>query len=177
MVGTAVFRMVVSSDYMKKATATSHGNNRFTDSPEGVLGAVLVLELAGIILGTNSIAGLRILANDTVGICFPSVDISTGGGQPERHSVVIVGKSSIRPQSLPKDRGKFFCVRRLIEKFFRFKLPLVQQPRQLETLDDLLAQAAHYADFCMVQQREDGPHAFPDWRGRADDVRPGFVGG
>src|SRR5438034_1528627 len=29
-VGTAVFRIVVSSDSMKKATATSHGSNRFT---------------------------------------------------------------------------------------------------------------------------------------------------
>jgi len=34
MVGTAVFKMVVSRDSMKKATATSHGSNRFTDSPE-----------------------------------------------------------------------------------------------------------------------------------------------
>jgi hypothetical protein len=32
MVGTAVFRMVVSSDSMKKATATSHGSRRL---PEG----------------------------------------------------------------------------------------------------------------------------------------------
>ena len=28
MVGTAVFRIVVSSDSMKNATATSHGNSR-----------------------------------------------------------------------------------------------------------------------------------------------------
>src|SRR5437870_4318585 len=31
-VGTAVFRMVVSSASMKKATATSHGSSRLTDS-------------------------------------------------------------------------------------------------------------------------------------------------
>src|SRR5882672_8073279 len=31
-VGTAVFRMVVSSASMKKATATSHGSIRLTDS-------------------------------------------------------------------------------------------------------------------------------------------------
>ena len=29
--GTAVFRIVVSSDSMKKATATSHGNSRLLD--------------------------------------------------------------------------------------------------------------------------------------------------
>ena len=32
MVGTAVFRIVVSSDSMKKATATSHGNSRLLDA-------------------------------------------------------------------------------------------------------------------------------------------------
>ena len=31
MVGTAVFRIVVSSDSMKNATATSHGNSRLLD--------------------------------------------------------------------------------------------------------------------------------------------------
>ncbi len=31
-VGTAVFRMVVSSDSMKKATATSHGSSRLAAS-------------------------------------------------------------------------------------------------------------------------------------------------
>src|SRR5882724_8759829 len=46
MVGTAVFRIVVSSDSMKKATATSHGNTRFTDSlgdgaPAGILPALV----------------------------------------------------------------------------------------------------------------------------------------
>src|SRR5439155_12922397 len=50
MAGTAVFRIVVSSDSMKKATATSHGNNRFTDSPGAVGGTETALELAGIIL-------------------------------------------------------------------------------------------------------------------------------
>ena len=32
MVGTAVFRIVVSSASMKKATATSHGNNCFVET-------------------------------------------------------------------------------------------------------------------------------------------------
>ena len=32
IVGTAVFRIVVSSDSMKKATATSQGSSRFADS-------------------------------------------------------------------------------------------------------------------------------------------------
>ena len=34
MAGTAVFRIVVSSDSMKNATATSHGNNRLLDAPD-----------------------------------------------------------------------------------------------------------------------------------------------
>src|ERR1035438_2398735 len=66
MVGTAVFRMVVSSDSMKNATATSQGSNRFTDSPGGVEGGNSLLELAGIILVADSISGLRVFANDTV---------------------------------------------------------------------------------------------------------------
>src|SRR5580658_5561793 len=37
--GTAVFRMVVSSDSMKNATATSHGSRRFTDAAGPVLGS------------------------------------------------------------------------------------------------------------------------------------------
>ena len=48
----------------------------------------------------------------------------------------------------------------MIENFFRFKLPLVQQPRQLETLDDLLAQAAHYANFCMRNSGKMAPTLF-----------------
>src|SRR6266545_8218843 len=50
MAGTAVFRIVVSSDSMKKATATSHGNIRFTDAPGAAGGTATALELAGIIL-------------------------------------------------------------------------------------------------------------------------------
>jgi hypothetical protein len=50
------------------------------------------------------------------------------------------------------------------------------QPDKLETLDDLLVQAEHYAGFCMVQQRKDVAHAFSDWRSRAAHVRAGFVG-
>src|ERR1044071_8404600 len=50
MAGTAVFRIVVSSDSMKKATATSQGNNRFTDAPGAAGGTETELEWAGIIL-------------------------------------------------------------------------------------------------------------------------------
>src|SRR6266542_1527437 len=50
MAGTAVFRIVVSSDSMKKATATSHGNIRFTDAPGAAGGTETALEWAGIIL-------------------------------------------------------------------------------------------------------------------------------
>ena len=50
MAGTAVFRIEVSSDSMKKATATSHGNNRFTESRGAAGGPDTALGLAGIIL-------------------------------------------------------------------------------------------------------------------------------
>src|ERR1017187_5741765 len=36
----------------------------------------------------------------------------------------------------------------------------VQQPRQLETLDDLLAQATHYAEFCMRNSGKMSPTLF-----------------
>src|ERR1017187_9229887 len=36
----------------------------------------------------------------------------------------------------------------------------VQQPRQLETLDDLLAQATHYAEFCMRNSGKMAPTLF-----------------
>src|SRR5580692_8594683 len=36
IVGTAVFRIVVSSDSMKNATATSHGNSRLLDAPASI---------------------------------------------------------------------------------------------------------------------------------------------
>jgi hypothetical protein len=38
MVGTAVFRIVVSSDSMKNATATSHGTSRKVDALGGAEG-------------------------------------------------------------------------------------------------------------------------------------------
>jgi hypothetical protein len=63
MAGTAVLSTVVSSDSMKNATATSHGSNRFTDSPGAAGGAVAAFELAGIIFATRSIAGLGARAN------------------------------------------------------------------------------------------------------------------
>src|SRR5437899_1397829 len=48
MAGMAVFRIVVSSDSMKKATATSHGNNRFTESPGATRGSETAQVLARI---------------------------------------------------------------------------------------------------------------------------------
>jgi hypothetical protein len=36
MAGTAVFKMVVSRDSMKNATATSHGKRRLLDVPGGI---------------------------------------------------------------------------------------------------------------------------------------------
>jgi hypothetical protein len=55
------------------------------------------------------------------------------------------------------------------EKFLRPFLPLnfmsakimpLQPPRQLESLDDLLAQAAHYAWFCMSNSGKMSPTLF-----------------
>jgi len=38
--------------------------------------------------------------------------------------------------------------------------PVVQAPRQLKTLDDLLAQAVHYATFCMRNSGKMAPTLF-----------------
>jgi hypothetical protein len=57
-----VFRIVVSSDSMKNATATSHGNTRFTAWLGAAGGAATALEWAGIIFLTRGIAGLPDLA-------------------------------------------------------------------------------------------------------------------
>jgi hypothetical protein len=49
MAGTAVFRIVVSSDSMKNATATSHGKSRLLEA-DGVDGiAAELAELTGLI--------------------------------------------------------------------------------------------------------------------------------
>jgi len=42
----------------------------------------------------------------------------------------------------------------------RTKIPRLQAPRQLETLDDLLAQAAHYANSCMRNSGKMAPTLF-----------------
>jgi hypothetical protein len=42
----------------------------------------------------------------------------------------------------------------------RFTIPPVQQPTKLETLDDLLAQAEHYAEFCMRNSGKMSPTLF-----------------
>jgi hypothetical protein len=52
---------------MKKATATSHGNNRFTGLPGAAGGAEPRLELAGFTLVTDGIAGPRDHAYNTSG--------------------------------------------------------------------------------------------------------------
>jgi hypothetical protein len=65
MAGTAVFKIVVSNDSMKKATATSQGNKRFTDVLGSAGGIATTLEFDEIILAADSIAGLQDLANNT----------------------------------------------------------------------------------------------------------------
>lgn len=49
------------------------------------------------------------------------------------------------------------------EAFLAFRIVrskiLPVQPTKLETLDDLLAQAEHYAGFCMRNKRKDVAHA------------------
>ena len=54
MAGTAVFRIVVSSDCMKKATATSHGKKRFTASIEIAEGVKMTLASAGVLPASAS---------------------------------------------------------------------------------------------------------------------------
>jgi hypothetical protein len=54
--------MVVSSDSMKKATATSQGKIRFTATPVGEGGASTTLELTGFIVLSPSIAGRSAVA-------------------------------------------------------------------------------------------------------------------
>jgi hypothetical protein len=44
MAGTAVFKIVVSRDSMKKATAISHGSNRRVDSGSGGEDAAVPVE-------------------------------------------------------------------------------------------------------------------------------------
>jgi hypothetical protein len=44
--------------------------------------------------------------------------------------------------------------------FLFAKIPPLQPPRQLETLDDLLAQAEHYAEFCMKNSGKMSPTLF-----------------
>jgi hypothetical protein len=51
MAGTAVLRIVVSSDSMKKATATSHGNRCLEASEGSVEVGVAIIGPAGFIFG------------------------------------------------------------------------------------------------------------------------------
>jgi hypothetical protein len=53
MAGTAVLRMVVSSDSMKKATATSHGSKRKAAS-EGTGASAAVLEVGDELMNLRS---------------------------------------------------------------------------------------------------------------------------
>ena len=59
MAGTAVFKMVVSSDSMKKATATSQGSKFFTDLPGTAECAESALGFTEVMLMTDGIASLR----------------------------------------------------------------------------------------------------------------------
>src|ERR1700733_3080906 len=47
MAGTAVLKMVVASDSMKKATATSPGSSRMLDGPGGACEDAAAIELGG----------------------------------------------------------------------------------------------------------------------------------
>jgi hypothetical protein len=59
MAGTAVLRIVVSSDSMKNATATSHGNSRFTESAGATAGAGAVTGMAWFIRRAEDGASIR----------------------------------------------------------------------------------------------------------------------
>ncbi len=60
--GTAVFRIVVSTDSMKKATATSHGSICFAALPGDGGAAAAASGLAGITLVFGGGAGMRAFA-------------------------------------------------------------------------------------------------------------------
>lgn len=59
IVGTAVFKIVVSSASMKKATATSHGSNRLADPAGGAVDVATALIWAGSIRVSNATSRLR----------------------------------------------------------------------------------------------------------------------
>src|ERR1043165_8149630 len=83
MAGTAVFRIVVSSDSMKKATATSQGNNRFTDVSGAAGGTETALELAGIILPrADYLSAPHFQFRITGGYLFNAETLRTHSGRP-----------------------------------------------------------------------------------------------
>jgi hypothetical protein len=54
-----------------------------------------------------------------------------------------------RSVQIAPGKPAIFGLRRLIGNCLWFKLSPVQQLSQLKTLDDLMAQAGQYAEFCM----------------------------
>ena len=66
MAGTAVFRMVVSRDSMKKATATSHGKILFTDAAGSRRDVEAMQDSSGTILVTKIIASILGIAKENL---------------------------------------------------------------------------------------------------------------
>src|SRR5580658_4604559 len=66
MTGTAVFRIVVSSDSMKNATATNHGNSRLLEAAGGVAGAAAPPERAGFNRLCPKVRGCRAMPSNAI---------------------------------------------------------------------------------------------------------------
>src|SRR5580700_933596 len=80
MAGTAVFRIVVSSDTIKNATATSHGSRRLLETAGGGVSEGALGVLSGGISSCSSISSSRFRAN---GFDFGPVEASVGGSKSE----------------------------------------------------------------------------------------------
>jgi len=74
MAGTAVLRIVVSSDCMKKATATSHGKKRLTASMEIAEGTgAAAATSAGVTTGVSDFFAIGEINPDTAPVQLRSV--------------------------------------------------------------------------------------------------------
>src|SRR5690349_1777459 len=70
IVGTAVFKIVVSNDSMKKDTATSHGRTRVADSLGTATRVLILPALVGIIVWTASYSPSMAAILRSVILCF-----------------------------------------------------------------------------------------------------------
>ena len=101
IVGTAVFRIVVSSDSMKNATAISHGSRRWLESDKIGSGATGTVGLGGLRLG-----GLGDICFREGGFFKHLMTLPKGRGTRRKHGPEA-------PKSTRKEtgfRGQCFCL-------------------------------------------------------------------